>query len=69
MAPLLISHILNKAANNELFPAPVRPITPIFSEEVVSNETPFKDIGPSCLKIKIHKIFQGTLNFNSLPIF
>lgn len=45
IAPLLISYILYKAANNELFPAPVLPMTPIFSEEVVSNEIPFKDIG------------------------
>jgi len=48
-----MSHSLHRAANNELFPAPVLPITPIFSDAVVSNEIPFKENGPSCLKIKI----------------
>lgn len=33
---------LNKAVSNELFPAPVRPTTPIFSAGRVSNVTPFK---------------------------
>lgn len=50
-----MSHILYNAANNELFPAPVLPITPIFSDEVVSNEIPFNDIGQSCLQIKYHE--------------
>lgn len=54
-----MSHILYKAANNELFPAPVLPITPIFSDEVVSNEIPFNDIGQSGLKNKCYEIFQN----------
>lgn len=41
--PKLISVSLNNEANNELFPAPVRPTTPIFSAGRVMNVTSFND--------------------------
>lgn len=40
--PLLSSQRRNNDANRELFPAPVRPTTPIFSAGRVSNDTNFK---------------------------
>lgn len=61
ISPLKILYILHKADINELFPAPVLPMTPIFSEGTVSNETPFRDIGPSCLKYMYHKVLQNSL--------
>lgn len=43
ISPPDISTILNKAAMIELLPDPVRPITPIFSEDLVSKLMFFMD--------------------------
>lgn len=50
MVPDDISESLNKAANNELFPAPVLPTTPIFSAGRVLKLTPLSEAAKCSLK-------------------